>query len=212
MSERSACFHGAAAHCLRIALGLKGLGEESLAACPSEPAGRTRLPAGYRRLRPAGALPALADRDLALSQALAIIEYLDEAFPYPPLLPADPGARAQVRAIALDLAGERHPISHLDLPGSGSEADRDPEREAAWCRHWLESGLAAVEARVAPHPADWKFCHGRHPTLADCCLAPQVFNARRLGCRLDGMPTVVRIDAEYRNLPAFVAAEPGDSR
>ena len=117
-----------------------------------------------------------------------------------------------MRAIALDIACEIHPINNLRvLKYLTGQLGLTEEQKNAWYRHWVEVGLASVEARLTTGPnaaLTGKYCHGDHPTLADCCLVPQVFNARRFGCRLDHVPTVVRIDAECRTLPAFVAAAP----
>lgn len=204
-------FRSSAAYRVRIALNLKNLEYEAIPVHLVKDGGQ-HLKEDYRRVNPAGAVPALADRELSLSQSLAIIEYLDEAYPYPPLLPADPAARARVRAIALDIACEIHPINNLRvLKYLTGQLGLTEEQKNAWYRHWVEVGLASVEARLTTGPnaaLTGKFCHGDHPTLADCCLVPQVFNARRFGCRLDHVPTVVRIDAECRTLPAFVAAAP----
>ncbi|TXG88749.1 MAG: maleylacetoacetate isomerase [Rhodocyclaceae bacterium] len=204
-------FRSSAAYRVRIALNLKNLEYEAIPVHLVKDGGQ-HLKEDYRRVNPAGAVPALADRELSLSQSLAIIEYLDEAYPYPPLLPADPAARARVRAIALDIACEIHPINNLRvLKYLTGQLGLTEEQKNAWYRHWVEVGLASVEARLTTGPnaaMTGKFCHGDHPTLADCCLVPQVFNARRFGCRLDHVPTVVRIDAECRTLPAFVAAAP----
>lgn len=201
-------FRSSAAYRVRVALNLKGLQYEALPVHLVKEGGQ-HLSEAYRRINPAAAVPSLVDRDLALSQSLAIIEYLDETHPYPPLLPGDPGARARVRAIALDVACEIHPLNNLRvlkyLTGKFGVSEEDKN---AWYRHWVETGLAAIEARLDGSPLTGKFCHGDHPTLADCCLVPQVFNARRFGCTLDHVPTVVRIDAECRTLPAFVAAAP----
>ena len=201
-------FRSSAAFRVRIALNLKNLAYEAIPVHLVKDGGQ-HLKEDYRRINPAGAVPALADRDLALSQSLAIIEYLDEAYPYPPLLPPELAARARVRAIALDIACEIHPINNLRvLKYLTGQLGLSEEQKNSWYRHWVEVGLAAVEARLAGNPATGRFCHGEHPTLADCCLVPQVFNARRFGCRLDHVPTVVRIDAECRTLPAFIAAAP----
>ena len=204
-------FRSSAAYRVRIALNLKNLEYEAIPVHLVKDGGQ-HLKEDYRRVNPAGAVPALADRELSLSQSLAIIEYLDEAYPYPPLLPADPAARARVRAIALDIACEIHPINNLRvLKYLTGQLGLTEEQKNAWYRHWVEVGLASVEARLTTGPnaaLTGKYCHGDHPTLADCCLVPQVFNARRFGCRLDHVPTVVRIDAECRTLPAFTRAAP----
>ncbi len=201
-------FRSSAAYRVRIALNIKGLQYEAVPVHLVRDGGQ-HLSESYRRINPAGAVPSLVDRDVALSQSLAIIEYLDEAYPYPPLLPGDPVARARVRAIALDVACEIHPLNNLRvlkyLTGKLGVSEEDKN---AWYRHWVETGLAAIEARLAASPLTGRFCHGEQPTLADCCLVPQVFNARRFSCNLDHVPTVVRIDAECRTLPAFVAAAP----
>jgi maleylpyruvate isomerase len=201
-------FRSSAAYRVRIALNLKGLPYEAVPVHLVKDGGQ-HLSEAYRRINPAAALPSLVDRDLALSQSLAIIEYLDETYPYPPLLPGDPAARARVRAIALDVACEIHPLNNMRvlkyLTGKLGVSEEDKN---AWYRHWVETGLAAIEARLAASPLTGRFCHGAHPSLAECCLVPQVFNARRFNCQLDHVPTVVRIDAECRTLPAFVAAAP----
>lgn len=201
-------FRSSAAYRVRIALNLKNLGYEAIPVHLVKEGGQ-HLKAEYRRINPAGAVPALVDRDLSLSQSLAIIEYLDEAYPYPPLLPGDPAARARVRAIALDIACEIHPINNLRvLKYLTGQLGLSEEQKNAWYRHWVEVGLASVEARLVDHALTGRFCHGDQPTIADCCLVPQVFNARRFGCDLGHVPTVLRIDAECRTLPAFQAAAP----
>jgi maleylpyruvate isomerase len=201
-------FRSSAAYRVRIALNLKGLQYEAVPVHLVKDGGQ-HLSEAYRRINPAATVPSLADRDLALSQSLAIIEYLDETHPYPPLLPGDPAARARVRAIALDVACEIHPLNNLRvLKYLTGKLGVSEEEKNAWYRHWVETGLAAIEARLNASPLTGKYCHGDHPTLADCCLVPQVFNARRFGCALDHVPTVVRIDAECRTLSAFVAAAP----
>lgn len=201
-------FRSSAAYRVRIALNLKGLAYEAVPVHLVRDGGQ-HLQEAYRRINPAASVPSLVDRDVALSQSLAIIEYLDETYPYPPLLPGDPVARARVRAIALDVACEIHPLNNMRvlkyLTGKLGVSEEDKN---AWYRHWVETGLAAIEARLVANPPVGRFCVGEHPTLADCCLVPQVFNARRFGCKLDHVPTVVRIDAECRTLPAFVAAAP----
>ena len=201
-------FRSSAAYRVRIALNLKNLGYEAIPVHLVKEGGQ-HLKAEYRRINPAGAVPALVDRDLSLSQSLAIIEYLDEAYPYPPLLPGDLVARARVRAIALDIACEIHPINNLRvLKYLTGQLGLSEEQKNAWYRHWVEVGLASVEARLVDHALTGRFCHGDQPTIADCCLVPQVFNARRFGCDLGHVPTVLRIDAECRTLPAFQAAAP----
>ena len=201
-------FRSSAAYRVRIALNLKNLEYEAIPVHLVKDGGQ-HLKEAYRRINPAGAVPALVDRDLSLSQSLAIIEYLDEAYPYPPLLPGDPAARARVRAIALDIACEIHPINNLRvLKYLTGQLGLSEEQKNAWYRHWIGVGLQAVEAMLAGDARTGAFCHGDTPGLADCCLVPQVFNARRFGCELSAMPTVLRIADHCAGLEAFRRAAP----
>jgi maleylacetoacetate isomerase/maleylpyruvate isomerase len=154
-------------------------------------------------------VPLLRDGDALLSQSLAIIEYLDETHPEPPLLPATPAERARVRAIALDIACEIHPLDNLRvlrfLQRELGVSDDDKDR---WYRHWVESGLEVVERQLAAHPATGRFCHGDLPGLADCVLVPQIFNAKRMSCRLEHVPTVMRIFDACMAEPAFASTQP----
>jgi maleylacetoacetate isomerase len=134
-----------------------------------------------------------------LTQSLAIIEYLEETRPEPPLLPGDAAGRARVRAIALSIACEIHPLNNLRVLGYLNKTlGVAEEQRNAWYRHWVETGLATVEAMLAGDPRTGSFCHGNAPTLADVLLVPQIFNAQRFDCRLDHVPTVMRI---HRALP-----------
>lgn len=201
-------FRSSAAYRVRIALELKGLAWEAVPVHLVRGGGEQRQP-GYLALNPAGLVPALDDDGRILTQSLAIIEYLDETRPAPPLLPADAAGRARVRAIAQAIACDIHPINNLRVLqylkrefGIG-DAQRD-----AWYRHWVGVGLAAVEAMLAGDARTGAFCHGDAPGLADCCLVPQVFNARRFACDLSAMPTVVRIAERCEALEAFRRAAP----
>jgi len=165
--------------------------------------------AEYRAVNPAGLVPALEDQGQVLTQSLAIIEYLEETHPSPALLPADAPGRARVRAIALAIACDIHPINNLRvLRHLKQELGVSEEQKDAWYRHWVETGLAAVEAMVANDARTGRFCHGDTPGLADCCLVPQLFNAHRFGCRTDHLPTLLRIAAECEALEAFRQAAP----
>ena len=157
-----------------------------------------------------GGIPVVTAPDGELMwDSTAIIEYLDETCPSPPLLPPDPPGRARVRAIALSIACEIHPLNNLRvLDYLTGQLGLDEAQRMAWYRHWVEGGLAAVEALLAAHPATGRFCHGDTPGLADCVLVPQVFNARRFDCRLDHVPTVTRIAAACEALDAFARAAP----
>jgi maleylacetoacetate isomerase/maleylpyruvate isomerase len=142
-----------------------------------------------------------------LTQSLAIIEYLEETHPQPPLLPAAPLERARVRALALDIACEIHPLNNLRvLRYLVKDLKLGEEDKNRWYRHWVETGLATVERQLAALPAT--YCHGEAPTLADCVLVPQIFNARRLDCRLDHVPHVTRVFDACMKLDAFEKTRP----
>ncbi len=201
-------FRSSAAYRVRIALNLKGLSWE---AAPVHLLRSEENAPAYRALSPLGTIPALVTDDgAALTQSLAIIEYLDEIRPQPPLLPADALGRARVRALAQTIACDIHPLNNLRvLNYLKQNFGASEEQKNAWYRHWVVEGLAAVETLLAASPATGTFCHGNTPTLADCCLVPQVFNARRFACPLDAMPTLRRIAENCEILPAFLAAAPG---
>jgi maleylpyruvate isomerase len=200
-------FRSSAAYRVRIALNLKGLAPERAFVHLRRGAQRAD---DYLAVNPQGLVPALVtDGGDVLTQSLAIIEYLDETHPTPPLLPADPAARARVRSLAMAIACDIHPIDNLRVlrylvhTMGVSEAQKD-----AWYNYWIDVGLEALERRLAGDPATGRCCHGDGPTLADICLVPQLANARRVNLDLSPYPTLVRIDAACRELPAFAAAEP----
>lgn len=198
-------FRSSAAYRVRIALNLKGLDyhQQSVSLVQGE-----QRSAAYLALNPQGLVPALELGDgQVLSQSLAIIEYLDEVHPGPALLPADPLGRARVRALANIVACDMHPLNNLRVLGYlTGKLGLDEETKLDWYRHWIARGLASLEALLAEQSSE--FCHGREPTLADLCLVPQVYNARRFNCELADYPTVVAIDARCQTLPAFQAAHP----
>ena len=199
-------FRSSAAYRVRIALGLKGLPYEYAAVHLRKD---EQSAEAYRLLNPAELVPALVDERGTHTQSLAIMEYLDERYPQPPLLPAAPEARARVRAIALGIACDIHPLDNLRvLRYLVRTVGASEEAKDAWYRHWIDVGLAALETQLARERATGDFCHGDAPTLADCCLVPQLANARRAGVPLDAYPTLVRIDARCRSLPAFAEAAP----
>ena len=199
-------FRSSASFRVRIALALKGLAYDYV---PVHLVKGEQLKPPFNALSPTQLVPLLKDGDALIAQSIAIIEYLDETHPEPPLLPADPLGRARVRALALDIACEIHPLNNLRvlryLTGEMKLSEDDKNR---WYRHWVETGLEAVEHQLAGSPATGRFCHGDRPTLADVLLVPQIFNAQRMHCRLDHVPTVMRVFAECMTLDAFTAAQP----
>jgi maleylacetoacetate isomerase/maleylpyruvate isomerase len=199
-------FRSSAAFRLRIALNLKGL--EAEAEVINLRAG-DQSSARYKAVNPQGRVPALDIGGEVLIQSLAIIEYLDETHPEPPLLPADALGRARVRALADLIACDIHPLNNLVvLNYIKRELGADDAAEKRWYRHWVAEGFAAFEALLAGSRATARFCHGDAPGLADICLVPQVFNAQRFDCPLGAYPTLMRIFAECMRLDAFERAQP----
>jgi maleylacetoacetate isomerase/maleylpyruvate isomerase len=199
-------FRSSASFRVRIALALKGLPYDYV---PVHLVKSEQLKPPFDALSASRLVPLLKDGDATLSQSLAIIEYLDETHPEPPLLPADALGRARVRALALDIACEIHPINNLRvLRYLVREMKVSEDDKNRWYRHWVESGLETVERQLAGHPATGRFCHGDTPGIADVLLVPQIFNAQRFECRLDHVPTVMRVFEACMQLSAFQAAEP----
>lgn len=197
-------FRSSAAYRVRIGLNLKGLAWEAVPVHLTRDGGEQKKPA-FLALNPQGLVPALEDAGAVLTQSLAILEYLEETHPEPALLPADPLLRARVRAFALGIACDIHPLNNLRvLNYLKGPLGHTEEEVAVWYRHWVETGLAALERMVQPGP----FCFGDRPTLADVCLVPQMANARRFNSDLSACPTLVAIDAHCQSLPAFAAAHP----
>jgi len=198
-------FRSSAAYRVRIAFNLKGLGFDTVAVHLQKDGGQNRKPA-YRAINPQMRVPALKlDSGELLTQSLAIIEYLDEVHPQPPLLPSDPVERAQVRALAQLVACDIHPLNNVaPLRYLKNELGQDQSKIDAWYHHWVREGFDAIEAMVAPGP----YACGADVTLADICLVPQVANARRLKVPLDSYPKIVAIDAACAKLTAFEEAKP----
>lgn len=200
-------FRSSAAYRVRIGLGLKGLPYEAVPVHLLRGGGE-QLQAAYRALNPAGLVPALDDGAI-LTQSLAILEYLEETHPATALMPADPLGRARVRALAQTVACDIHPIGNLRvlkyLTGTLNVSEAD---KLAWSQHWIMEGFAALEALLAGAADIGRFCHGDTPTLADCCLVPQVFNARRFEVDLTPSPTIMAVDAACATVPAFIEAHP----
>ncbi|MEO8754531.1 MAG: maleylacetoacetate isomerase [Casimicrobiaceae bacterium] len=200
-------FRSSAAYRVRIALNLKGLAPERTFVHLRKGAQRE---APYLALNPQGLLPALVtDEGAVLTQSLAIIEYLDETHPQPPLLPSGPAARARVRGLALAVACDIHPIDNLRvLRYLLQTVGVAEEQKDAWYKYWIDVGLEALELQLSRDALTGRYCHGDTPTLADICLVPQLANARRVDLDLSPYPTLTRIDVACRELPAFAAAEP----
>ena len=200
-------FRSSAAYRVRMALNLKGLAPEREFVHLRKGVQRGE---DYLAVNPQGLVPALVTDDgKVLTQSLAIVEYLDETVPSPPFLPRSPAERARVRSLAQAIACDIHPIDNLRVlryllhTVGVEEAQKD-----AWYKYWIDVGLEAREIAVSRDPATGRFCHGDAPTLADICLVPQLANARRVDMDLSPYPTLVRIDAECRKLPAFANAAP----
>jgi maleylacetoacetate isomerase len=202
-------FRSSAAYRVRIALNLKGLAYEPDFIHLTRGGGEQHAP-GYRARNPAELLPLLeTDAGEALTQSLAIIEYLDETIPEPKLLPGDALHRARIRAFSLAIACDIHPLNNLRIL---QHLKRGLAQEQAaidgWYRHWLSVGLPVLEDMLARTGADGPFCFGTAPTLADICLVPQLYNARRYDFPMDDFPRLARADAACLALPAFEAASP----
>ncbi len=196
-----------ASYRVRIALALKNLSYS--AEIKNLRAGEHRL-ADYLQVNPQGFVPALKlDDGVILSQSVAIIEYLDELYPVPALLPSAPLARAHVRALTQVVTCDISPLNNMRvLKYLEEKLALDKTSRDAWYRHWIETGFDAIERWLQRDGSMGRFCHGNAPTLADVCLVPQVFNARRFSVDLNAFPRIRAIDAACRELPAFQSAAP----
>ena len=201
-------FRSSAAYRVRIALNLKGLPYEAIPVHLVRGGGEQHAHS-YAQLNPAHLIPTLVDGDLTLGQSLAILEYLEEAYPKPPLLPADTAGRARVRALSQSIACDIHPLNNLRvLQYLERELKVDEAAKNRWYQHWIILGFSALETMLRSSDHAGAYCHGDAPTMADCCLVPQVANARRFDIALDDFPTIRRIDANCSELPAFQKAHP----
>jgi maleylacetoacetate isomerase len=201
-------FRSSAAYRVRIALNFKGIAPDDRTFVHLR-MGNQRAQ-DYLALNPQGLVPALElDDHRVLTQSLAIVEYLDEKYREPPLLPATAEGRARVRSIALAIACEIHPLNNLRvlnyLIGTLGATD---EQKNGWYKYWIDVGFEALERRLASDDDAGTFCHGETPTLADVCLVPQLANARRFKIDLTPYPTLTRIEAASNALPAFAQAAP----
>ena len=199
-------FRSSAAFRVRIALNLKQLAYEPIAI--SLPKGAHRKD-DFGAINPQKLIPALIDEGNLLTQSLAIIEYLEEKHPEPPLLPKGALERARVRSLAMLVACEIHPLNNLRvLQHLKRNLGQTEEDINTWYRHWVAEGLAKFEANLTQTAGTGKFCQGASPTLADCCLVPQIFNAKRYECDLAPYPVTMRVFDACMQLEAFDKAQP----
>jgi maleylacetoacetate isomerase len=206
-------YRSSASYRVRIALNLKGLDYDVIPVHLVKDGGQ-QLTEGYREINPNALVPTFIDAAGAvITQSLAIIEYLDEVHPKPLLLPGSALDRAHNRSLALQIACDIHPLNNLRiLRYLTRDLKVSEEDKNAWYRHWCENGLAALEATLAADSRTGIFCTGDEPTLADCCLVPQVANAQRFDCDLSMMPTIMRIHDACTALEAFATAAPANQR
>jgi maleylacetoacetate isomerase len=191
---------------VRIALNLKGIAREDSFLHLEK---GDQFASAYRAINPQMVVPTLIDGDIKLFQSLAILEYLDEAYPEPPLLPADPQARAWVRGLALINAADSHPLIVPRVRHYLTDVLKvSDEQRLAWIQHWLGAGLQAIETLLAEHPSSGRFCHGESPTIADICLVTQVTPAMTFNLSLDPYPRVMRVYNTCMTIPAFADAHP----
>ena len=201
-------FRSSAAYRVRIALNLKGLAYDAVPVHLVKGGGE-HLQDAYRAVNPSALVPSLQDEGATITQSMAILEYLEETHPATPLLPAAPLERARVRELAQMIACDIHPLNNLRILrylvrtlGVSDDAKNE------WYRHWIKEGFAALEAHLARDPAPGRFCHGDTPTMADCFLVPQVYNAQRFDIDMTAYPRIAAINDACAALPAFAAAHP----
>jgi len=198
-------FNSSTSFRVRIALALKGVSYTTLPV--NLRAGEQRAD-DYAARNPSAGVPVLEDGEVTLSQSLAIIDYLDAQFPQPRLIPQDSLARARVLEFSLGIACDIHPVNNLRvLQYLVRDIQASDAQKQAWYRHWVAQGLGAAERLLVRH-GHGSFCFGNQPTLADCCLIPQLFNARRMDCPLDAYPRLMAVHDHCLNLPAFQSAAP----
>jgi len=202
-------WRSSAAYRVRIALNLKGLAYRQVPVHLVKDGGQQHA-AEYRALNPQGLVPLLVDEGnggVRIAQSLAILEYLDEVFPVPALLPADPAQRAQVRALALHIACDIHPLNNLRvLQYLSDELGASDEAKNAWYRHWVGKGLVAVEQGLSVFGGGLSL--GNRPGYLEACVIPQLYNARRFACSLEAFPRLLEMEGRCLTLDAFKAAAP----
>jgi maleylacetoacetate isomerase len=201
-------WRSSAAYRVRIGLNLKGLRYDIMPVHLLRKGGEQHTPQ-FREANPQQLVPVLQHGQRMLRQSMSILEYVDEIWPERPLLPATARDRQRVRALAQVVACDIHPLNNLRVLQFFEHewGVPQPERDG-WAKHWMAEGFAAFETLLLDHPSTGAFSDGQVPTLADCCLVPQVYNARRLGLDLTPYPTIVRVEQACLALPAFDAARP----
>lgn len=202
-------FQSSASYRARIALNLKGLKYDMVYVNLVK--GEQRE-ANYASVNPQMVVPALVDKGHTLTQSLAIMEYLDEAYPAPPILPNDPFARAYVRELAQVIACDISPFGNLKVRKHLDKMGQNKDQQQEWIQFWIAEGFAAFEKKLANAKFAGHFCYGDSPTIADCCLIPQLFNANRFKCDLSSYPTINKIAATCETHPAFIAAHPSKQK
>jgi maleylpyruvate isomerase len=201
-------FRSSAAYRTRIALNLKGVQHDTVEVDLRAPASDQQKP-DYRSINPQALVPALAVEGTTIAQSLAIIEYLDEVYPDPALMPRSPVNRARVRAMALAIACDMHPLNNLRvLNYLRSPLGQDEETVNAWYRHWIAVGFGGLEQEARRATGDGRHMFGQSVTVADIYIVPQMYNARRFKCDLEPYPTLQAICAHLESLPAFAKAAP----
>jgi maleylacetoacetate isomerase len=201
-------WRSSAAYRVRIGLNLKGLRYETVPVHLVRDGGEQHQPE-YAALNPQQVVPTLTHGVRVIRQSLAILEYLDEAWPSPRLLPMTARDRARVRSLALLVAADIHPLNNLRVLQYFENTWSVPQGEREeWVKHWIVEGFQAMESLLANDAATGVYCHGQVPGLGDCCLVPQVYNARRFGVDMAAFPTIARIEAACLELPAFADARP----
>ncbi len=201
-------FRSSASYRVRIALNLKGVPYETAAVHLLNQGGEQLLPA-FTQLNPHALVPVLADQGKLLTQSMAMLEYLEERYPTPSLLPGDAFARAHIRELSLAIACEIHPLNNLRVLRYLKHALAvDEAQKTAWIQHWIKLGFTALEQQLAADTTRGHFCVGDAPTMADCFLIPQIFNARRFEVDMAPYPTLCAIEAACNALPAFEQSHP----